>query len=331
VVYSAPVAPESSGQESFISKSKYLWGLQCPRLLWTAYNQKDLIPEPDAAQQAVFDQGHEVGQLAKQLYPDGIEIGEGVLDLEETVRLTDQAMNLRRPLFEAAFKAHGGYCRVDILVPRRTYEWDIVEVKSTTSVKEVHLHDLAFQAWVLTSAGNRIQRCSILHINPDFVRCGPIDPKQFFIRQDLKEQVFERTRSIDDQLAEMFQVIRQQAHPDVKIGPHCDDPYTCPLHDHCWAFLPENNVLTLYRGTKKGLLLLERGITDLQDIPADVPLTDSQEIQVQAAKTGKPHIDRPAIRTFLSQLEYPLSFLDFETFGTAIPLFDGLSPYQQVP
>jgi hypothetical protein len=71
----------------FISKTKFLWGLQCPKLLWTAYNARHLIPEPDAAQQAVFDQGHEVGALAKQLYPDGIEVGEGVLDLEETLRL----------------------------------------------------------------------------------------------------------------------------------------------------------------------------------------------------------------------------------------------------
>jgi hypothetical protein len=90
-------------------------------------------------------------------------------------------------------------------------------------------------------------------------------------------------------------------------------------------------VLTLYRGTKKGFQLLGRGIKDLQDIPGDVPLTDSQEIQVTAARTGKPHIDRTAIKTFLSQLEYPLFFLDFETFGTAMPLFDGVRPYQQVP
>jgi hypothetical protein len=117
----------------------------------------------------------------------------------------------------------------------------------------------------------------------------------------------------------------------VAIGPHCDDPYTCPLHDRCWAFLPESNVLKLYRGTKKGFQLLGRGITNLQDIPDDVPLTDSQEIQVTAARTGKPHIDRAAIRTFLRQLEYPISYLDFETFGTAIPLFDGVRPYQQVP
>jgi len=31
----------------FISKSKFLWGLQCNKLLWHAYNAKELIPEPD--------------------------------------------------------------------------------------------------------------------------------------------------------------------------------------------------------------------------------------------------------------------------------------------
>ena len=46
---------------------------------------------------------------------------------------------------------------------------------------------------------------------------------------------------------------------------------------------------------------------------------------------GQPHIDRPALAAFLGQLEYPVSYLDFETIGTAIPLFDGVSPYQQVP
>jgi hypothetical protein len=55
----------------FISKSKFLWGLQCPKLLWMAYNARDQLPAPDAATQAVFDQGHEVGALAKQLFPGG--------------------------------------------------------------------------------------------------------------------------------------------------------------------------------------------------------------------------------------------------------------------
>jgi len=75
----APTEPRGR----FISKSKFLWGLQCPKLLWHAYNAKHLIPEAGAQQQAVFDQGHEVGKRAKKLFPGGIEIGKGIDDFDE--------------------------------------------------------------------------------------------------------------------------------------------------------------------------------------------------------------------------------------------------------
>jgi hypothetical protein len=47
--------------------------------------------------------------------------------------------------------------------------------------------------------------------------------------------------------------------------------------------------------------------------------------------SGKPHVSQKAIQTFLNNLEYPLHFLDFETFSTAIPIFDGTRPYAQIP
>src|ERR1022692_612887 len=140
----------------YVSKSKFLWGSQCRKLLWYAYNAKDQIPQPDAAQQAIFDQGHEVGALAKQMFPDGVEVGAGLFDLDETIRLTRERLKLRKPLFEAAFSAGGGYCRTDILRPAPQNAWDLIEVKSTTSLKDVHLEDLAFQKWVLLSAGLQI-------------------------------------------------------------------------------------------------------------------------------------------------------------------------------
>jgi hypothetical protein len=43
-------------ERPYVSKSKFLWGRQCKKLLWYAYNAKDQIPEADAAQQAIFDQ-----------------------------------------------------------------------------------------------------------------------------------------------------------------------------------------------------------------------------------------------------------------------------------
>jgi len=59
---------------AFLSKSKYLNGLQCRKLIWCQYNTKDKVPAYDAATQAIFDQGHEVGHLAKSLFPGGLEI-----------------------------------------------------------------------------------------------------------------------------------------------------------------------------------------------------------------------------------------------------------------
>src|SRR5437773_4424345 len=107
----------SPKQTARISKSKYLWGLQCHKLLWHAYNAKHLIPGPDAQQQAIFDQGHEVGALARQLFPGGIEIAGSSDDYDAILAAPSQALKERRPLYEAAFAFNGGYARADILNP----------------------------------------------------------------------------------------------------------------------------------------------------------------------------------------------------------------------
>lgn len=315
----------------YISKSKFLAGLQCHKLIWHAYNAKHLIPEPDAQTQAIFDQGHQVGELAKQLFPGGIEIGGEANDFNEILTQSKQALKQRRPLYEAAFSYNGGFSRADILNPVGKDKWDVVEIKSTTAVKDIHLYDLAFQAFVFSGAGLKIRRCILAHINPDFVKKGPIDPHKFFVLEDVTSQVSAMSRSIEPKLDEMFSTIRLKACPEIQIGPHCSDPYPCSLCDHCWNFLPESNVTTLYRGGAKGFKLLAKGITKLTDVPDDFPLTDNQEIQRRVAFTGQPHIDKPAIKAFLKQLQYPASFLDFETLGTAIPLFDETRPYMQIP
>jgi hypothetical protein len=314
-----------------ISKSKYLAGLQCHKLLWFHYNAQDEIPETDAAKQAIFDQGHEVGALAKKMFPDGIEVGAGITNLPETIRLTAAAVKHRNPLFEAAFSANGCYARVDILNPVKGDAWDIIEVKSSTSVEDVNLADIAFQMWVLTGAGLEIRRCFLCHVNNKFVRHGEIDPEEFFTLEDITPQTAELTRHVEEQVGEMFKTIRREQAPEIQIGRHCSKPYVCPLHDRCWSFLPEANVFTLYNDRSRKYKLLAQGIHHLKDIPADVKLTDNQSIQRATLLAGQPHIDCPAIAAFLRQLKYPVSYLDFETFDTAIPLFDETSPYQQVP
>ncbi|HEV7924106.1 MAG TPA: DUF2779 domain-containing protein [Verrucomicrobiae bacterium] len=321
----------ASAERPYISKSKFLAGSQCKKLLWYAYNAKDQIPEPDAAQQAIFDQGHEVDALAKSLYPGGLEVSADVTDFEQVLQKSLEAAKARKPLFEAGFVYNGGFARVDILNPVANDAWDIIEVKSATEVKDVNLIDLAFQAFIYNGAGLKIRRCCVMHVDRDYVRHGPVEPKKFFKVVDVTKEVSGLSREIGPQLEDMFSAIRRKQEPEIKIGPHCSDPYPCPLRDKCWAFLPPDNVFNLYYGGKKCWRLFGDGIIRLTDIPDRIDLTDRQTIQRTVALTGQPHIDRKALASFLKSLKYPVGYLDFETFNTAIPLFDGLRPYQQVP
>ncbi|MFH0992504.1 MAG: hypothetical protein V1799_21100 [bacterium] len=164
----------------FISKSKYLSGLQCHKLLWYQYNAKDQIPAFDAQIQAIFDQGHLVGEFAKRLYPDGIEVEKGVLDFAKIFEASKEAIRHRKPLFEAAFKYEHAFARADMLNPVGKNDWEIVEVKSSTEVKEINLHDLALQRYAYEGAGLKISRCFILHINNQYVRKGDMKPEKLF-------------------------------------------------------------------------------------------------------------------------------------------------------
>ena len=191
----------------YVSKSKFLWGHQCKKLLWYAYNAKDQIPEPDATQQAIFDQGHEVGALAKSFYPGGIEVSAGVTDFQQVLQKTLEAAKARKPLFEAGFLYNGGFARVDILNPVGKDEWDIIEVKSAPEVKDVNLLDLAFQAFVYNGAGLSIRRCCVMCVDREYVRRGVVDAKKFFKVVDVTKEVFGLSREIEPQLEDLFSVI----------------------------------------------------------------------------------------------------------------------------
>jgi hypothetical protein len=323
--------PNTTTERPCISKSKFLAGCQCPKLLWFVYNAKDQFPDTDAAQQAIFDQGIEVGTLAKSLYPGGIEVSAGVADYDQLLQNSLEATKMRKPLFEAGFVHNGGFASVDILNPVGTDEFDIIEVKSATEVKDVNLIDVAFQAFVYKGAGLNIRRCYVMCVNREYVRRGAVDPENFFKLVDVTNEVSRLSHKLAPQLDDMFSVIRRDHEPDIKIGPHCSKPYPCPLQAKCWNFLPSNSVFDLYYGGKKCWRLHRDGVVNLKDIPESVALTERQSIQRKVALTGEPHIDREALVKFLKRLKYPVSYLDFETFSTAIPLFDGLVPFQQTP
>ena len=133
-----------------------------------------------------------------------------------------------------------------------------MEVKSSTDVKEVFLEDIAFQHFVFSGAGLKIRACFILHVDNTYVRSGDIDPSRLLTRVDVTAEAVARSATVSGRLNQMLKVAALERSPIQKIGPHCDAPYSCPLHDQCWSFLPDGNVLELYRGKKKGFDLLDR-------------------------------------------------------------------------
>ncbi|MCI0541070.1 MAG: DUF2779 domain-containing protein [Verrucomicrobiales bacterium] len=313
-----------------ISKGAYLAGLQCDKLLWHRFHTPEAFPAVDPQTQAIFDQGQQVTELARELFPDGILIdGEGIAGVAQRTR---DALKLRCPVFEPAFESNGCFSRADILFPvPESDRWDIIEVKSTTGVKDVHLYDLAFQRHVLTNSGLSIRKLILAHVNNEYVRDGKLDAHGIFTLADVTERVANLDFDVAGAVNSMFHTVRLTQHPPTQIGPRCDWPYACPLHDRCWKFLPEHSVFTLYRGGEKSFTLLGQRIQKLQEIPDQFKLTTNQLIQRQVLRTGKPHVNKEAIEAFLKRLRYPIHYLDFESFATALPIFDAVRPYQQIP
>jgi len=137
-----------------ISKSKYIAGVQCLKRLYWQVHEPGLGAKPDASDFAIMEQGHEVGLLARQLFPRGVEV-DGSRGLEHAIRSTQELIgNPEVPtIFEGTFENDGVFVKADILQRRKENRWRLIEVKSTSDLKDQHLEDVAIQSHVLSHAG----------------------------------------------------------------------------------------------------------------------------------------------------------------------------------
>ena len=128
----------------FLSKTKLMSARQCLKRLHLEIHRPEL-QVISSATEAAFKTGHTVGAVAQQIYgtDDALFIPyEGGLShaLKKTARLVKAGPKF--PIFEATFQYDGVLVRVDALIPDGD-GWQIVEVKASTSVKEVHSFDCA--------------------------------------------------------------------------------------------------------------------------------------------------------------------------------------------
>jgi len=312
-----------------LSKSNYMNGLQCPRYLWMRFHHPEKLPQPTAAEQRRFDQGHLVGELAQKLFPKGILVEQD--NFKENIKKTEELLEKRKALFEAGILVENLYSRADVLNPVGRDEWDVVEVKSSTKVKPEHVLDVAFQKYVYLKFGLKIRKCFLMCIETSYVKKGKIEPKKLFKKEDITSEVNKAILDVEENIKRLFEILALEKPPEFQLMDLETSFYDHPVIDEFKESLPAGSVFELYRGGKKCRELFGQKVCLLVDIPEEYKLTGHQQIQKKCAKTGRLHLDKVKLGEFFGKLEYPLYFLDFETFQTAIPLFEGTKPYQQIP
>ena len=281
-----------------LSKSSFTQFLRCSCELWLYKQRPDLAPAFDADTLRAFATGNEVDAWAMKLYPKGVNVmgfgKAGAVNTENAI--TEGAKVLLQPTFMAGEIT----CRADILKRNSDDSWDLLEVKSTTQVKPEHLMDMAFQRVCLEDAGLKIRKTVHVHIDNQYVRQGPIEPEKLFARTDVTHEVEELLPLCRKEIPRALAVLGWGTEPSLDIIKNCTDPAKCEFRA-C--------ILKAIEGEDELLI----------------------DVGARLAAPGHPLVNKPAIKAELDELQYPLYFLDYETYGPAIPPFDGYKPYQQCP
>ncbi|MBI4837904.1 MAG: DUF2779 domain-containing protein [Nitrospirae bacterium] len=312
-----------------LSKSLFLKGLQCPKALYLHKYNPELRDEIPASLEAVFQLGTEVGEYAQKLFPGGTVIPYGELSIQEQIKKTeDEIKKGKKTIYEASFSYDDVFVKVDILHKGR-HEWEIHEVKSSASVKDVHIDDTALQYYVLSGTGLPVSNAFLVHLNGEYVKNGDIEPRKLFVMKDITDDVKEKTDFIRSNINSLKTMLTGDM-PEADIGEHCATPYGCDFKGYCWRHIPEDSIFSVTGKFSKRFDLYRQGVVHMKDIPQKF-LSGRQRIQVNGTLKKKDFVNPVAVKEFLDSLWYPLYFLDFETILPAIPLFDGTRPYQQIP
>jgi len=165
--------------------------VQCLKRLYWEVHEPELASEPDASGQAIMEQGQEVGRLAHQLFPGGVKV-DGSGGLSDAISITKELVaNPEVPaVFEGTFSADDVLVRVDILKRQRDKRWRLIEVKSSTDLKDYHLLDIGIQSHVVSRSGLDLASSSLAHINRNYIfDGGSIDVRQFFKIRNVTGQI----------------------------------------------------------------------------------------------------------------------------------------------
>jgi len=322
-----------------LSKSKLIAYRQCPRRLWLEVNRPELRQD-SATTLASFQVGYQVGDVARRIYDP--EQRGSVIDIKSegfgaALRRSERLLQERRgPVFEAGFRADGVLALADVLLPEEREGrsgWRMIEVKSSTSVKDYHRDDAAIQAFAAKAAGVELTAVAVACIDSTWVYPGDGDYRGLLVETDLTEEVRVRAGEVSKWVEDARGIAMRKEEPDIEVGDHCTRPFACGFCQHCASGQPQPeyplDFLPALTSTQRGALAA-LGVTDLRQAPDEL-LNPKQRRVKQHTRDQTTFFDAAGAAAALRGLEFPLHFLDFETAQFAVPVWRGTRPYQQIP
>ena len=304
--------------------------LRCTCELWLAKQRPDLFPPTDPALQRIFDEGNVVDRWAQKLFPDAVNVdGFGMpaaINTKKAIAIGATA------LLQPTFMTSKISCRSDILTKNADGSWSIYEVKSSTDVKEEHVIDVAFQRICLEESGIRVAQTFLVPVNNQYVRHGEINPRELFAIKDITHEVETVMPIVKKEIPRALSVLEWDKTPSLTHVSSCVNPAECEFLICYFSELKDDHIYSIATSLSKEKLtaFLERGLLKPEQIPADI-MAELPDIKLPGVQTEPTlSVDKETIKSELESLQYPLYFLDYETFFPAVPIFDGYRPYQQM-
>ena len=316
----------------YLSKSRYGKARQCKKIIWLKKYKPEYAIQK--ARDIVLENGTKVGQLAKGLFGkyENIDFNENLnIMIDQTKKLLKNKPNI---ITEASFNYNNNFCSVDIL-KNDIDGVEIYEVKSSTEISDIYLDDVSYQYYILNNLEFNIKKACIVYINNKYVKQGNLELNKLFNIEDVTEIAKSKQQEIENNIYELNKYMEEHMDNEPKddIGIKCFKPYECEFWEYCTRNLPKPNVFDIKGGMhldKKFEKYYDGKISfnDLQNENINPKYLEQIDFELNNLQ---PKIDKDYIKEIIKALNYPLYFLDYETYQVAIPEIDGTRPYQQLP
>lgn len=317
-----------------LSKSRFVTGVQCLKRLYFQVHRPYRAAEPDEGAVARMDQGQLVGAEARKAFPGGVLVEANRAELDKAIAITRELVATPKvpAIFEATFESNDVLVRVDVLKRDGDNAFRILEVKSSTGLKDEHRYDIGIQKHVVSRSGVKVSTACLMHLNSEYVYAGgDYDYGGLFKIREITPDIAIDEAEIEMRAMEQLRVLAESEPPNIEAGAHCCSPATCEFFNECNDPVPQYHVSTFpHISAKKLDQLAAMNVEFIQAVADDFPLTESQRIVRDAVRAGKLWVN-PNLASVTDEFEYPLCFMDFETINPALPRFVGMRPYAQIP